>query len=441
MAIRYNNNIASKIMQNVIKLYDRLKNKIERLVIFGLRGMTLVAKFALALFITKFLGLETMGLYGLILGATALSPFIMGFGLYSIINRYIVDIPLSQAMPVIVTRLFMTTVLYLILIPVMLMLNSFMGSPVPFDVALLSCLILFFEHIGMDTHGILTSRHKATLATILFFIRSGLWMLIYMVLAWFIEPLRTFEVLLYFWLGSLVTTMVILAGYLMAQKRYKLIAFDFKWILTSIPKGRYMYLFEAGHIGGQFIDRFFITFLLGLETAGIYVFFWSLCNAAYNLTYFSVVQPNNPHVIGAAKRDDQPAFRAAVFYQQKQAAIWGGVCCLAVLIATPILIDLLDKPELSNYFWIIWVLLPTALLRLGADTLQNAIYAKSKDKIMGLICLASLSFSVVFLFILIPLFGLLGATLAAFATNLSLIAMRIWNASPLLRLHVTQEPK
>ncbi len=417
-----------------------MKTNIRRLFIFGLRSMTLLAKFALTLFITRFLGLEAMGLYGLILGAAALAPFVFGFGLYSLLNRHIVDMPLHQAMPSIMARFTLTSVIYAVLLPTTLAANQAMGSPLPMTVALLAAVIVFFEHLGIDAHGVLTSRHRPNLATVLFFVRSGLWMFIYMALALFIEPLRHFEMMLYFWLGGSGLTLLVLVALLIAKGRYRMISFDFGWIKESVPKGRYMYLFEVGNIGGQFIDRFFITFLLGLEAAGIYVFFWSLSNAAYNLVYFSVVQPNNPHVIGAAKKGDQGAFRKAVFTQQKAGMIWGGLCCLAVLAAAPVLIDILDKPAIADHFWIIALLLPAALIRLGADTLQNAIYAKGKDKVMGLICLVSLLSSAVFLCILTPLWGLLGASIAALATNLTLLGMRVLNALPLLHLEESKTP-
>lgn len=55
--------------------------------IMTLRGLALVAKFALTLFIARFIDLETLGVYGLVAGAAAILPMVAGLGLFHVLSR------------------------------------------------------------------------------------------------------------------------------------------------------------------------------------------------------------------------------------------------------------------------------------------------------------------------------------------------------------------
>jgi hypothetical protein len=64
--------------------------------IMAMRGATQVAKFALTLFIARFIDLETLGLYGLVVGLTVVLPVIAGLGLVNCLGRHAVTQPLAS---------------------------------------------------------------------------------------------------------------------------------------------------------------------------------------------------------------------------------------------------------------------------------------------------------------------------------------------------------
>lgn len=66
------------------------------LMIIGLRGTALVAKFALTLFIARFIGLEALGAYGLVVGLAAVIPAIASLGLINTLSRNAVTQTLDE---------------------------------------------------------------------------------------------------------------------------------------------------------------------------------------------------------------------------------------------------------------------------------------------------------------------------------------------------------
>src|SRR5687768_443224 len=62
----------------------------------NLRAGSLVLKFALTLFVARFLGLEDLGRFGLITGVTNFSPSILGFSIMPSIARHAVTQTLEE---------------------------------------------------------------------------------------------------------------------------------------------------------------------------------------------------------------------------------------------------------------------------------------------------------------------------------------------------------
>src|SRR4051812_35558368 len=66
------------------------------LMILGLRGGTLAAKVALTVFVARFIGLEALGTYGLIVGLTVAIPVVASLGLIAVVCRNAVTQNLAE---------------------------------------------------------------------------------------------------------------------------------------------------------------------------------------------------------------------------------------------------------------------------------------------------------------------------------------------------------
>src|SRR6185312_10095027 len=181
-----------------------LRRLAQPLVLMALRMANTGAKFLLALYTARYLGLSDLGIYGLIVGATTLVPAILGLGTTDWVMRHIVTMPREEAIASIATRLALPAMLHVIVQPLIWLGNAALGAPIPWPLLLLSGLILFLEHIASDTNDLLVGRGRILLANVLFFMRAGLWPPVIIVWGLLSPPARTLECLLFGWLGGLL---------------------------------------------------------------------------------------------------------------------------------------------------------------------------------------------------------------------------------------------
>src|SRR5271155_3814315 len=86
---------------------------LTQFILLGNRAGITTAKFLLAIYTARYLGLADLGIYGLLVAGTTIVPAIAGFGMTDWIVRRIVDLPSAQAMPLMACRSSLTFCLYL----------------------------------------------------------------------------------------------------------------------------------------------------------------------------------------------------------------------------------------------------------------------------------------------------------------------------------------
>lgn len=72
-------------MANLKRIF--IKRRWQAIFLMGIRGVSLVSKFALTLYIARYMGLESLGLYGLITASTFLVPAFTGLGIMYVNSR------------------------------------------------------------------------------------------------------------------------------------------------------------------------------------------------------------------------------------------------------------------------------------------------------------------------------------------------------------------
>src|SRR5262249_42790243 len=146
-----------------------------QLTLLAMRATVTTAKFLLAIYTARYLGLADLGTYGLLVGATSIVPAIAGLGMTDWVMRKIVDLPSAQALPLIASRLSLTLSIHLVLQPLVLTADLLLGEPVPVRFALLAGLILLLENLGTEAADMLIARRHVFLANWLTFLRMGFW--------------------------------------------------------------------------------------------------------------------------------------------------------------------------------------------------------------------------------------------------------------------------
>ena len=396
----------------------------QPLVLIALRVANTGAKFLLALYTARYLGLADLGIYGLIVGATTIVPAALGLGTTDWAVRRLVGMPRAEAIASIATRLALPITLHAVCQPLAWLINYLLGAPVPWPLLFTAGLILFLEHVATDTNDMLIARGRIMLANITFSMRAGLWPLV--VIAWgALDPsARTLECLLLVWVGGISLAWITLGAHLFAEQRWRSLGLRMPWLASGVRASVPFYIKDISSAASLFLDRFVLSLFIGLEFTGVYTLFWSVANVLHNLTVYGVIQPKLPRMIELGQQPDKSAFRAFEHKMQIEVAVWIAFLAAGASVALIVLLPFLDRPLLRENLAVFWIVLAATALRAAADGYGYVLLALHRDTAIAIISIAGALASVMLNLALVPMLGLTGAALAFILTAGGMLAVR-----------------
>lgn len=386
--------------------------------IMGLRVTMLAGKFLLGLFIIRFLGLEAMGVYGLISGASAIVQMIMRGGVFSSLSRQAVNQPLQDL--TLSLRFYGggSLCLYALSTPFILAAGWHFGM---MEIAALTLIVIITEHICMDIFVLANNLHRPKLANILLSIQSASWIYIFMGLALVFPALRSLEWILAFWIGGgllcLMISLWLVRSWPWAQAYSA--PFDRSWFGSTMKSSWRIYAAEILNTLAIYLDRYLISLFFGLELAGIYVLFWQVTNAICNLVGAGVLQVYRPRLITAHQKQDEIEFRQ--LFKESAQRSFASTLGLGILAGAtvPFLIGFTDHPLAMAHVPLLWFMLFSLLFRVGGDVCGYALYAQHRDDRVLLSILLKLAAAFIVGIASLYCFGIDGAFLNIIAAGLS----------------------
>lgn len=349
--------------------------------IMGMRLGMLIAKFLLSLFIARYMGLEELGIYGLIVGAAGTVQAVMRGGVFNTLSRDAVHQSPSEL--TVHLRYYMTGVLllYALLIPVALGIGWYFEKPF---FALLILAVMLTEHFSFDIFILINNLQRQKIANLILSLQSASWIYLYVVLAFLFPPLQTMETLLMFWVGGGVIA-VTATVFLFRTWPWKE-AFEkkllFSWYPEKIKASWRLYAHEVLININLYVDRFLITAFIGLEVTGIFVFFSQIVQAINNLVGASVTLAFRPRLI-LALNDKRIKDFWALFKECMVKALGNTVFLGLVSMAIiPFVIELTDKPLAIEFLPLFWLMLFATLFKVAAAASRSGIFAQRKDGVL-----------------------------------------------------------
>lgn len=403
---------------------DTLRRLFEQATLIGLRGTVVLAKFALALYTARYLGLADLGVYGLVTAALTVVPAVFGFGLTDTISRQVVAVARRVAAPLVTTRVSLSMCVHLVGQPLAWLINAALGEPIPWRLGIPIGLILFLDHLATDAADMLILRGRIFFTNILVFVSAGLWPPVVIATGLLFPETRSLDWLLYGWLASLILTWAIIAAFLARGRRWRDMRLDLTWLRASLRVSVPFHIKDISSVTSLYLDRFLISFFLGLELTGVYTFFWSVANVAHSLVVYSIVRVRIAQLVTAARMVEEATFRTLERRTQIEVLGWVVLLAGAVLVAMPVLLPFLGRPLLQDYLPVLWVMLVATVLRVGADGYSFALLALHRDRAILVIAVAGAVGSALANILLVRPFGIYGATLAYALTSAGLLAAR-----------------
>lgn len=392
------------------------------LTIMGLRGFALVAKFALTLFIARFIDLHTLGIYGLIAGAAVIFPTVAGLGLIRILSRNAVAQQLDE-----VTRTFrlywgVQAAIYGLISVIGLGIGIYLHEVVFASIIL---AIVFLEHVNGDLFILLNHLLRPCLANVLMFLRTAAWICIYMIFAFMFPSLRNLHVLLLFWIGG---GLLAIAGFALAARSWPWLdrargEGHRDWFLHHFKISRTLYANDIANTVSQYTDRYLVSLFMGLEFTGVYVLFWSIGNALSNLVDTGIVQISGPKLIDAHTRQDRSYWTVFRFLLVETITI-SIVLAIVAAILVKIAIPYLNRPLVADWIQVLWLVLFGFVLRMAYEVQGTVFYSRYKDSFTLFSGLFVIALSILANVILIPAFALEGAACAIIVSYIAGIVAR-----------------
>ncbi len=403
---------------------------IEHTVAIGLRGTSAAGKFALSLYMLAFLGLAELGVFGLLVAVATAAPAVLGFGVSDWTARHVIGLPTSRAMPLVATRMAFTVAVHGVVQPVFWVAIALIGQPIPSQYAVLVALILLLEHLASDSHGPLIARGRVLLVSFNLFIRTGLWPIAIIAIGLVYPPARSLMWILAAWVAGLAIMMLVLAVTTLRDGRWRWLRLQWNWLRDALRQSWPLYLSRLGTVGSLYADRFVISYFLGLELTGVYVFFWSAANVVHSITVYGTMQPRVPALMIAAESDDPRGFRKRLTQYQIETLGWALLLFAMLWIAIGLFVQIAHKPQLDAHSAIfLWIIL-AMLLRILADSYHFALFALRRDMSTVTVNLGGAAGSALLNALFVPILGLAGAVIASLVTSAGLLFSRLLLSRP-----------
>lgn len=387
----------------------------------GVRMSTLIVKFGLTLFIARFMGLADLGFFGLVTAVTIMGPPFLGCGFMNILSRSAVTCSKEELTCDLRQNAQFLTLVYIPIAIVALAYGIATGNTV---LTLLVFGVIALEHVNQDIFGLLLNLSRPVAANLMHFARAALWALVFMAGALIDPDLRDMEWLMTLWLAG---NILCFSGFWCLARHWPWRNDKSEplkgWVRTNFKTSRTLYAIAWVQTAGTYLDRFVISFFLGLELTGVYVLFLSVASALSNLVQTGVVQFARPKMVRAFKEKDSAysAIYARCMRNTMLISFALGLPAAAVMYG---LIPYLNQPLAAEWFHVLWYVL-CGFIASSAMQAQNLIfYSQHRDDLTFRYSATFLLSMLVFNLLLTPVLGIVGAAVASIIAPLVLVILQ-----------------
>jgi O-antigen/teichoic acid export membrane protein len=391
---------------------------------FLLRLASLVGKFGLSVYIARYLSLDDLGLYGLIMSLTMFAVVIYGGRIDYDLARQIAKMDKMNGYGLLRDQSAFYIINYIITIPIVIFGQYFFREPL--TLLLLVLLICWLESYSnlLFVNTLFLSR--PILANVAFFLRSGLWSIMVIAAGLAFPTVRSLWFVLAAWAIGTGLSIALNLWFLEIQcwPGARAAAVDWARIRTALGRSFPMWIGSVGLVGGSYLDRFVVGAFLDMKAVGLTTFYTSFSGAVVMLVSTSIFGVVAPKLV------DYAAQRRATQYNRElrragfNSAALSAVLCVGISICIPYLASAMHKPEIAGNVLALWLLMAATFVRMIAETAFCGLYSQHKDREIWIGNSIFLFVSLLLNLVLVPLLGLTGLGLSSIVASGILLALR-----------------
>tara|TARA_R110002051_G_scaffold315015_1_gene392866 strand:+ start:1498 stop:2727 length:1230 start_codon:yes stop_codon:yes gene_type:complete len=378
----------------------------SRILNIFLRGLTISLKFILSVIVIKSISVEEYGNFGLFQSTIIIMTFVIGLDFYSYASREILNKGIDTFNFYFKNQLIFHLASYFLIIPLSYFL--FKWKIIDSVYSHIFVIILISEHISQELYRMLIVLKKTVAATIILFVRSGIWvMLLY--LFWELKIIETTlnSILVLWGIGAGFSVFI---GFRYLDFKWTS-GLDFKWIKKGVIIAIPFFIGTILYKLIEFSGRYFLNFYHSSIEVGVFTFFSSIANILFVFVQTIVIIELYPSLL-ESRRKSFENFSEKLKIFQKQIIIFSFIGIILSLLGIYPLLLFLDKIVLFDSIYSYAILLLANFFFSISFVSHYALYTYNLDWKILRSTLVAVIFILITSFLLIPKYGILGASLS-----------------------------
>lgn len=370
----------------------------------------MATRFLLLFALARMLPAADFGLFGLASAATTFMAYLVGLDLYVYTTRELLSRESHPAAGLLRVQFSVAGIAFLVMTPIAI--GVLIPGFLPPRFAVWLAAIILCEYVSQELYRLLITYSRPVAANVCLLIRTAAWAWLALMLLFFVESGRHIALVLYLWLlGSLLS---VIAGAWFLRKHVGLRAILREPLRAPVAG-------EALRVGAkffvaslslrflEFFDRFLLAHLKGKEVVAVYVWYWTLANAANVVLITAVISLWYPKLISSYEQGGEVEAESVYRDLRRSFLRWTVVALIMVAVGGQIATVLVGKAEYQGQTLLFSLLVVSAVLSAAIQLPQSKLYVRRRDWSISLCCVSGAVCSLILNILLIPSYGALGS--------------------------------
>jgi O-antigen/teichoic acid export membrane protein len=393
-------------------LSKRLAPSDHNFVGIGSRGVSLVGKFLLVMYLTRYLSLTELGMYGVFSTTVLLAIYLIGAEYYTYSTRELLAVESERRPKLIRDQAVFHVLIYALVLPMLIIV--FLLDFLPFSLIVSFYIILVLTHVSQEIHRILIALSHASAAYLISALANGVWTIPAIAGGLLFPQLRTLQFVLASWAFS-VCLSVILGLFILW--RWKLLqlsleGINWQWIWKGLGIS---YKFLVASMAYRIIDssdRYFIQYFFGESTVGIYTLYASISKILHDLVFAGSIAVIFPLLVNSFQQHDLEQYRYHLGRLKKAVIASSLFLTPFFVVGIYLMLRFLGRQELYVELAAYFILLLSSIIINLSVVPHYVLYARRKDNQILISTLFGALLNIILNLLWIPPYGLFGAALA-----------------------------
>jgi len=267
---------------------------------FGLRGLISLSKFLLTLVLASEFDLSVVGEYSVLFNAILIVTFLIGFDVYQYTSRTIINAE-SDRQESLIEHFSYVFNAYILIAPMFFLF--FITGMIKQEFLLQLYFLLFVELLSNEVYRLLIALKHSVFANILLFIRSSLWVYLFIAVV-YVKGVNGSPIgnLIDLWLISALVSVAVPVMYFnmpvsIVRNWRKLKIFDFRLVFNKWRLSYKLFLSSFLLLLINTVDKFVVELMDNKENLGLYVLFFSLGSMIYTFVGAGVISVRYPDLV------------------------------------------------------------------------------------------------------------------------------------------------